>query len=157
MSMQSWTVTGFGIKEEVFDKASIDDKIRFIKTYLPKVYEEMQADGENDENTDMSNTSDYLDFCKEWIDDYEDEYCNIGFAAMFANAINEHEEGFDVVYANGEYEHESSVLYEDRMPWEMSDRIKSMKADDMREVFRKYLDILGITADISRQSVEYYG
>ena len=29
MSMQSWTVTGFGIKEEVFDKASIDDKINF--------------------------------------------------------------------------------------------------------------------------------
>lgn len=72
MSMQSWTVTGFGVKEETFDKASTDEKIRFIKTYLPKVYEEMQA-------------------------------------------------------------------------------------DDMEEVFRKYLDILGITADISRQSVEYYG
>lgn len=103
MSMQSWTIPGFGVKEETFDKASTDDKIRFIKTYLPKVYEEMQADGENDENTDMSNTSDYIDFCKEWINDYEDEYCNMGFAAMFANAINEHEEGFDVVYANGEY------------------------------------------------------
>ncbi len=79
------------------------------------------------------------------------------FAAMFANAINEHEEGFDVVYANGEYFDEASVLYEDRMPWEMSDRVKSMKDDDMEEVFRKYLDILGITVDISRQSVEYYG
>lgn len=151
MSMRSLTITGFGIKEESFGMTSVGDKIRFIKTYLPKVYEEMQTD------FDMSNKSHYLNFCEEWIDCYEDENYNKGFAVMFANAINENEEGFDVVYANGEYSDEASVLYKDRMPLDMSDRVKSMKADDMREVFRKYLDVLGITADIiSRQSVEYY-
>ena len=51
-------------------------------------------------------------------------------------------------YFYGEYSDESSVLYEDRMPWDMSDRVKAMKADGMREVFRKYLSILGIEADI---------
>lgn len=33
------------------------------------------------------------------MSDYEDAYCSMGLAAIFANAINRHEEGFDVTYA----------------------------------------------------------
>lgn len=48
-------------------------------------------------------------------------------------------------------------IYEDRLPWEMTDRVKNMKADDMSAIFQKYLDELGISATIGRQSVEIFG
>lgn len=65
MSMQSWTVTGWGVKAEPINEVELNDKIWFIKRFLPKVYEEMQSEGESDSNADMSNTSDYLDFCSQ--------------------------------------------------------------------------------------------
>ncbi len=71
MSMSYWTVTGYGIDEEELC-TSVDSQIAFLKKYLPVQYDEMQEDGKNCENYDMSNTSDYLDYCRDWIDDYED-------------------------------------------------------------------------------------
>lgn len=161
MSMQSWTVTGYGVKEEEFDNVSTDTKVSFIKKFLPKTYEELQTEVEsenNEGNFDMTNTSEYLDYCKVWIDGYEDEYCSMGFAALFAMAINENEKDFYVEYCSGEYSEENSIIYTDRLPWEMSDRVKAMTCEDMTEVFMKYLRELGINNDVcDRQSVEYYG
>lgn len=39
MSMQSLNITGFGVNIEVFDVVDINDKLVFIKKYLPDVYE----------------------------------------------------------------------------------------------------------------------
>ena len=39
----------------------------------------------------------------------------------------------------------------------MTDRVKNMKADDMSAIFQKYLDELGVSATIGRQSVEFFG
>ena len=114
-------------------------------------------EGMSDDNTDMSNTSDYSDFCRKWIDNYEDEYCNVGFGALFAMAINENEEDFNVACYHGEYDEEDAILYEDRLPWEMSKRVREMNADDMSAVFEKYLEEIHSLAPVERQSVEYYG
>ena len=103
----------------------------------------------------MSNTSDYLDYCQNWIDDYEDAQGYTGFPALFAMAIQENEDGFNPRYFS--QDGYGAVLYEDRLPWEMTERVKAMKADDMSAIFKKYLDELGISASIDRQSVELYG
>ncbi len=70
-------------------------------------------------------------------------------------AIRENEDGF-----NPEYFCQDgcgAIIYEDRLPWKMTDRVKNMKADDMSAIFQKYLDELGVSATIGRQSVEFFG
>ena len=152
MSMNYWSVSGFGIDASDLD-VSVDKKISFIKKYLPAKYEEMMSEGED--NCDMGNTSEYMDFCNEWISDYEDELgCN-GFGTLFAEAIQENEDGFDVEDYTGE--DEEAVMYVDRMPWEMSDRVKKMTFEDMEAVFRKYLNELDIKTNFDRQTVHYWG
>lgn len=157
--MRNWTVTGFGINEEILYEASINSRIDFIKKYLPNVYKELQDSIEeaNKEGTwDMQNTADYLDYCEIWLDEYEDDYCNGGFGSLFADVINENEEGIDVQYCCGKYDNENSILYTDRLPWEMSDRVKNMNENDMAEIFIKYLRELGINEAVcEKQSVEY--
>ena len=153
MSMNTWTVTGYGVDAEELCP-TISSQIAFIKKYLPEEYKEMQEDSK-DSDYDMSNTSDYVDFCNGWISEREDKNGNIGFPALFALAIQQNEEDFNPEYfcCDGY----SAVIYEDRLPWEMSDRVKNMKAEDMEAIFKKYLDELGISATIGRQSVEFSG
>lgn len=102
----------------------------------------------------MGNTSDYLDFCGTWIDKYEDEFCNYGFGALFTLAMNENEEGFDVSFCCGEYDEETAVIYTNRLPWQMSERVRSMTIDDMDAVFAKYIGELGVKAEADYLSVE---
>lgn len=115
----------------------------------------MMEDGEDCKDCDMSNTSDYQDYCMSWIDDYEDAQVYGGFPTLFAMAIQNNEDGFYPEYFS--QDGYGAVIYEDRLPWEMTERVKNMKADDMSAIFQKYLDELGISASIGRQSVEFYG
>lgn len=156
MSMKSWSVRGYGVTEEDVNGASVSSKINFIKRHLPKIYEDMMKEGEENPNIAMDDTSDYLDFCDSWIDEYENECGDTGFGVIFAEAICEAEEGFNVSYHNSEYD-ETVIMYEERLPWEMSERVKSMTAEDMKNVFQKYLDELKVKAEIGYQEVEYYG
>ena len=154
MSECHWTVTGYGINENDL-YPSVDLQISFIKKYLPAQYEEMQDYINDCTDHDMSNTSDYLDGCERWIEEYRNEEGYAGFGVLFAMAIQNNEDGF-----NPEYFFDNgcgAVMYEDRQPWEMSERVKNMKAEDMTAIFEKYLDDLGTSASVGRQSVEYYG
>ncbi len=152
--MNCWTVTGFGIEEDNLNP-SVDAQIAFIKKHLPAEYEEMIKDGEECAIYDMSNTSDYLEACRSWIDDYEDPNGYTGFGALFAMAIQENEDGFAPEYLS--HEGYGVIVYKDRQPWEMTDRVKAMKTEDMSAIFKKYLDDLGTSAPIERQSVVFYG
>ncbi len=155
MNTNYWTVTGYGVDAEELCP-SVDAQIAFIKKYLPTQYKEMQEDGEKCENCDMSNTSDCLDYCGNWINEYEDAQGDtVGFPGLFAIAIQENEDGFNPEYFH--FEEYGAVLYKDRLPWEMTDRVKNMRAEDMAAIFQKYLNELGISASVSRQSVEFYG
>ena len=154
MSECHWIATGYGINEDNLCP-SASSQVSFIKKYLPDQYEEMQGYIDDCTDCDMSNTSDYLDSCERWIEEYQNEEGYTGFGVLFAMAIQNNEDGF-----NPEYFFDNgcgAVMYEDRLPWEMSERVKNMKAEDMAAIFQKYLDTLGISAPIGRQSVEYYG
>lgn len=150
MSMRSWTVDGYGINAGIL-VCPVELKEAFIKKYLPKVYEEMANDCQNED------TEEYMLNVDDWINNYEDFNCRYGFEALFAEAINENEDGFDVDYYDGEYE--EAIAYEDRAPWEMSDRVKQMKnREDMKAIFAKYLNELDIKEfAFERQSVEFWG
>lgn len=152
MSMHYWNVTGYGINEEELCP-STDKQIAFIKKYLPADYEEMQENGED--NCDMSNTAEYMDYCRNWIEDFENDNGDTGFGALLAKGIQENEEGFYPGYFyNDGY---GAIMYEDRLPWEMTDRVKNMTAEDMEAIFKKYLNELGVSATVERQSVEFWG
>ena len=138
--MKNWTVTGFGVDADELAPAT-DNVVAFVKKYLPNEYEKMQEDIKDD-GVDLSNTAEYIDACKAWIDCYEDDNCNIGFPALFTAAMLENEEGFDVEYLCGEETY--AVMYVNRFPWEMSNRVKKMKLEDMEAVFKKYLDELNL-------------
>lgn len=159
MSMQFWTVTGFGVNIEVIDNVDIDDKLKFIKKYLPEVYEELQSnisDLHKKNIVDMTNTSEYIDYCNQWIADYENDYAAKGFGAIFADAMNMNETDFDVEFCSGN--EDGAVVYVDCLPWVMTDRVKQMTREDMENVFMKYLNDLGVFEDVcDSQSIEFYG
>ena len=153
MSMRSCrTVTGYGIDVEDITP-SLEAQIAFIKKYLTDEYEEMMREGEA--VCDISNTSDYLDFCQDWINEYQDAEGNIGFGALLAMAIQQNEDGFQPRCFQGSY-HGEAIMYEDRQPWEMPKRVLTMKAADMDAIYEKYLDELGVSAHADRQSIEYW-
>ena len=152
MSMSTWTVDGYGVSDDDLCP-SVDAQIAFIKKFLPEVYEEMQSEGED--ACDMSNTSECLDFCQDWINDYEDDQGNTGICVLFAEAINAFEDGFYVEYLRQDY---GAVMYCQGMPWQMSERVKAMTEEDMAAVFKKYLKELGLeNVQLGMQSVEFFG
>ncbi len=158
MSIQYWTVTGFGVNE--FDICtSVESQIAFVKRFLPTFYEEMQKDAKDEieplKKNNEDNYLDYLNFCKKYMEEYENEQGYRGFGVLFAQAIQTHEEGFDPEYFS--MDDYGVIVYTERMPWEMSERVKKMSIDDMSAIFQKYLDILGARATIERQSVTFWG
>ena len=162
MSMRSWTATGFGVTIDSVESVPVKTKLAFIQKYIPDIMGELHADMQEDSefnNWDTTVEADYYDFCEDWLNEYEDDYGYHGFGVLFARVINSNEKDFEVGYFAGEYYEEDSVMYEDRQPWDMSDRVKAMSADDMRDVFMTYLEELGITdrSVVGRCSVEYYG
>ena len=104
---------------------------------------------------DMSNTATYIDFCSDWINYYENENGYTGFPGLFAEALQRNEDDFYPEYYS--HDGDGAVIYEDRFPWEMTDRVKNMTADDMTAIFTKYLDELGIKANLGRQYIEFFG
>ena len=127
MSMQSLHITGFGVNFEVFDVVDINDKLVFIKKYLPDVYETLQCDVLFQYDRwllDGTNTSEYIDYCNQWLATYENEYAAKGFGAIFTDAIYNNEMEFYVDYFDGN--EDSVVMYVACFPWEMTDREKRM-------------------------------
>lgn len=152
--MKSYTVTGWGINANCLNKVSVPNKINFIKKHLPAIYQEMIND-RSDPNTNIGNIFDFFKYCDTWIDEYVDEHGDIGFAILFTKAINENEDGFYVTYIDTG--HESAIIYEIKFPWEMSERVKKMTADDMTAVFKKYLDEIEVSTTVARKLIECYG
>ena len=149
MSMRVWTVSGFGVLESDLEKIKNETWLKFIEKFLPKDYDYMMDDlGENYNDEDLKNA----------LQDFEDEDFNKGIGAIFAEAINNNEKDFYVECLQGVYFYENAILYEDRQPWHMSDRVKGMTAKDMGEVFKKYLKELGLeNIEPDEYSVEFYG
>ena len=138
MSMRNWSADGFGVSSEAFRGITNEQKEAFMKKYLPLTYKTMKDAGEDIEDVES-------------IDGY------IGWLPLFADAITINEEDFIVNYFCNE-DGDEIIIYEDRQPWEMSDRVRAMSADDMRKVFGKYLKDLNISDEVvERQSIEMWG
>ena len=143
MSFRAWTTGGYGFYTDTLWPRA-DKQIDFIKKYLPDVYSDMMSD-EKDSNIDASNTAEHIDFCRDWIDDYNGDG-GYGFFALFVQAIQEQEKGFEPGYFQGE--DEEAVMYPAGMPWDMTEREKAMSEEDMTAIFRKYLTELGVSPQI---------
>lgn len=156
--MKYWIVTGYGVNIEVIDTVDINDKLAFIKKYLPEVYKTLKDEIQDQHNKgllDLTNTSEYIDYCNQWIADYENAYAEKGFGAIFTDAINNNEMEFNVDFFDGN--EDGVVMYVACFPWEMTDREKRMTREDMEKVFMKYLNDLGISENVcDRQSIEFY-
>lgn len=154
MSYSEWTVNGFGIDDKALTP-TIKNAVEFLQKFCPDKYDQMMQDGAGEVEKD---SEDFYLTCQDWIDDFEDDNCANGFPALFAIAVNNNEANFDVDYLKGE--DTGAVVYCDRQPWEMSDRVKQMTEEDMENVFRKYLAELHLPyAEIAveRQSVLFCG
>lgn len=157
--MKSWTVTGYGVNIEVIDVVDINDKLVFIKKYLPDVYKTLQDEIQYQYNKgllDLTNTSEYIDYCNQWIADYKNAYGEKGFGAIFADAMDINEPNFNVECCSGD--EDCAVIYVNCPPWEMTVREKQMTREDMEDVFMKYLNDLGISENVcDRQSIKFDG
>ena len=150
--MEVWTIRGYGI-DGVDLTTSTEVEIAFFKKYYPESYNDM-IDDMKLSDVDASDTAAYLDFCDEWISNFEDENGNTGFKGIFAGAIKKNE-NIDVQYYNGD--EESAILYTERLPWEMTEKEKALTEEDMATIFKKYLDELGVTASPDRYSITFSG
>lgn len=159
MSMRFWTVTGYGVNIEVIDTVDINDKLVFIKKYLPDVYDTLRCNVLFQYGRwllDGTNTSEYIDYCNQWIADYENAYAAKGFGAIFADAMDINEPNFNVECCSGD--EGGAVMYVACFPWEMTVREKQMTREDMEDVFMKYLNDFGISENVcDRQSIKFYG
>ena len=67
-----------------------------------------------------------------------------------------HPEGIVLKYLP-DHRAELTSIYLLLRPTGMTDRVKNMTAEDMEAIFKKYLDELGVSATVERQSVEFWG
>ena len=138
MSMRNWSADGFGVSSEAFRGVTDEQKEAFWKKYLPRTYKTTEEVGMSVEDIES-------------IDGY------LGWLPHFADAITINEEDFSVDYYCND-DGEEIIIYVDRQPWEMSDRVRAMSADDMRKVFAKYLKEFNISDEVvERQSIEMWG
>ena len=153
MRDNTWTVSGFGINtDDIF--TSTDVQIAFLKKHFPEEYETMVDDFKRSA-IDASDTAAYIDFCNEWISNYEDEDSSegeTGFMVLLAKAIKENE-CIDVAYYNGD--ESGAILYADRQPWEMTSREKALTKEDLTAIFQKYLGEIGVIGTADKYSVKF--
>ncbi len=143
--------------EKDLSQATTSARMNFLKKYLPHIYAKIQEAWKNLSCDNEVQADKYLSFCKKWIDNYTVPIIGYkGFGVLFANAINKNEAGFEVTYCLGEHPNKTAILYESRLPWEISSRAKTMTADDMNNIFKKYLADIGIDAPVDWHSVERY-
>ena len=146
MGFQTFTIKGWGIDAEKLNPTT-EAQISFIKKFLPETYEDLEENAKD-------NGKSVIDFYPEWLEVYDAEGYT-GFGPLFAKAIQDNEEDFYPDYfdeVGGSF-----IIYDERLPWEMSDRVKKMSAADMTAIFRKYLDELDVDVDVGRQCIEYEG
>lgn len=147
MSSKSYCVNGFGVLESSFNRVSLEQKIRFIKKYLPDTYKTLIRDCGNDCSKQ-----------RVWIEHFY-HLGNIGFGEIFAMAINANEKDFEVTFFQGNYQEDYAILFEYRSPRKMTDREKSMSIRKLTNIFQKYilsLDNWTVLPEIRERSVEFH-
>lgn len=148
MSMRNWTVDGYGIDISYLDGVDNATKIAFIKQHDTKTYADYEAYAKEAELDMEADLTEILNYCNETAD---------GFAYVFAGVMYDETDIMFTSEVNDETG-EGAVLYMDRAPWEIEDKVRGMSEDDMKAIFAKYLAELGVTEFyFDRQSIEFWG
>lgn len=141
---------GYGFRGEVLDSLPIETKVAFTIRYLPNVYEKI---GDNCESLE-----DWQKFFDEECSDYFCSDSN-GFGNIFAEVLRRVED-WNVDYATGENNY-SFLMLNECLPWQMSEKMKSLTMEKFEETVNKYLDELkeigkqGFQINFEHDTVEY--
>ncbi len=132
MSYHYWSVDGYGICTDLIatDKNRLVNFIRKAPAFAKEIQEWI---------TDINETWESISF--ETLEDYEDEYGNIGIAPIMAAVISELEnirltvaEDFDANYY---------LLYEPAYPWSvLTPEERSLTEVSLSDIFVKYCKML---------------
>jgi hypothetical protein len=148
MSYHTWTTYGIGFcvddidtnPERLLKLASLKpDVLKDVREYLESIF-----DGEKYSDEDLT---------MEDFDELEGDYCERGVTYVLYKVIDE----IRVVFAD-DYNGTQYILYCPHYPWNMSDKEKDLKYDDVVNIFTKYIKILTDNpVVIDHQSVENGG
>lgn len=148
MSYHTWSTYGLGFcvddidttPEKILKLAAMKpDVLKDIREYLDDIFE-----GEEYKDEDLT---------LEDFDELEGNYCERGVAYVLYHVIDE----IRVVFAD-DYNGTPYILYCPHYPWNMSDKEKDLKYEDIVNIFTKYIKILtDEPVVIDHQSVENGG
>ena len=132
MSYQTWTTYGIGFCVDDID--TNPEKLLKLAAVKPSILEKVREylndifDGE--EYTDE-------DLTMEDFDELEGDFCERGVTYVLHEVIDE----IPVIFAD-DYNGTQYILYCPHYPWNMSDKEKDLRYDDIVNIFTKYIKIL---------------
>lgn len=148
MSYHTWTTYGIGFCVDDID--TTPEKLLALAAMKPKVLEDVREylndifDGEEYKDEDLT---------IEDFDELEGDYCERGVTYVLYKVIDE----ISIVFAD-DYNGTPYLLYCPHYPWNMSDKEKDLKYEDIVNIFAKYIKILtDMPVAIDHQAVENGG
>ena len=151
MSMQSWTVEGFGFvlgtggHSFVLKHRDTVQKLNGSSEFL-KMAEEF------DNEEDFFNEASLAD------DLYIGDNGGEGIGALVADVMSE-ETGITFTFcpADGDTGSEDTIMLEKCMPWQFTEKEKNLTRGGLIKICKPYMEELGLEGEAEFVSVEYYG
>ena len=131
MSYENWNTYGYGIcvddiettAEKLLKVASMNENVlKNVREYLEEIY----PNGYKDKDLTLDD-----------FEGLEGDYCEHGIAYVLYQVIDD----FTVTFAD-DYNGTAYILYTPTYPWSMTEKEKNLKEEDVKHVFKKYIDIL---------------
>ena len=131
MSYETWNTYGYGIcvddiettAEKLLKVASMNENVlKNVREYLEEIY----PNGYKDKDLTLDD-----------FEGLEGDYCEHGIAYVLYQVIDD----FTVTFAD-DYNGTAYILYTPTYPWNMTEKEKNLKEEDVKHVFKKYIDIL---------------
>lgn len=131
MSYETWNTYGYGIcvddiettAEKLLKLASMNENVlKNVREYLEEIY----PNGYKDKDLTLDD-----------FEGLEGDYCEHGIAYVLYQVIDD----FTVTFAD-DYNGIAYILYTPTYPWSMTEKEKNLKEEDVKHVFKKYVDIL---------------
>ena len=148
MSYRTWTTYGIGFCVDDIDTNS--ERLLQLAALKPDVLKDVR-----EYLNSIFNGKEYVDedLTMEDFDELEGDYCERGVTYVLYKVIDEIRVTFADDYNGTQY-----ILYCPHYPWNMSEKEKDLKYEDIVNIFTKYIKILtDEPIEIDHQSVENGG